>query len=340
MPDLLVFLALTPPMQTLDRPIPSNDRSGSYWQWRGHSVHYVCSRTATGVSAAVDAGVSAGAAPELPSSRPPLLLVHGFGASTDHWHKNIAGLQDRFEVWAIDLLGFGRSAKPDLPDYGSDLWVAQLRDFIREVIGRPAVLAGNSIGGYMVLRTAAEYPELARGVVLLNSAGAFSTGPATAGGVGTGREPNVLQKMLGQGATWMFKQPIAHLLVFLYLRNRWTIRKTLEKVYFDQSAITDELVENIYRPAWDPGAFEVFSNLFKSPPQGEKLDQLLQKLQAPLLLLWGAKDPWIRLADRREQFLKYYPQLTEFSLEAGHCPHDEVPEQVNRLLGDWAIDLP
>jgi len=46
--------------------------------------------------------------------------VHGFGASTDHWRKNIAELRNDFEVWAIDLLGFGRSAKPNW-QYSGDL---------------------------------------------------------------------------------------------------------------------------------------------------------------------------------------------------------------------------
>ena len=66
---------------------------GQYWEWRGQQIYYV----------------KAGRR----GDRPPLLLVHGFGASTDHWRKNVVGLSDEFEVWAIDLLGFGRSAKPD-----------------------------------------------------------------------------------------------------------------------------------------------------------------------------------------------------------------------------------
>ena len=104
-------------------PIP-----GTYWQWRGQSIYYV------------QAG-------QKQSGRPPLLLIHGFGASTDHWRKNIAELSNDFEVWAIDLLGFGRSAKPDW-EYGGDLWRDQLNDFITDIIGQPVVLAGNSLGGY------------------------------------------------------------------------------------------------------------------------------------------------------------------------------------------------
>ena len=123
---------------------------GTYWQWRENSIYYVC-------------------AGEKQSNRPPLLLVHGFGASTDHWRKNIAQLQQNFQVWAIDLLGFGRSAKPK-QEYSGNLWREQLHDFIAQVIGKPAVLAGNSLGGYAALCVASEYSQSVAGLILLNIA--------------------------------------------------------------------------------------------------------------------------------------------------------------------------
>jgi hypothetical protein len=111
------------------------------------------------------------------------------------------------------------------------------------------------------------------------------------------------------------------------VRQPWVIRQTLEKVYLDKSAITDQLVEEIYRPACEPGAAEVFASVF-STPQGEKVDVLLKQLTCPLLMLWGEADPWINARERGVKFRQYYPGLTEYFLRAGHCPHDEVPEQV------------
>lgn len=304
---------------------PTISVPGQYWQWQGHNIYYV------------KAGEN--------SQRPPLLLIHGFGASTDHWRKNIAELSKEFEVYAIDLLGYGRSAKPKL-EYSSNLWRDQLNDFINQVIGRKAILAGNSLGGYASLCLAAQRPDAAAGLVLLNSAGPFSENDDSAEPEALQSEiqpdkqsqQNSFQKVFGDVAKFVFQQPVSQFLLFQYMRQRWAIRQTLEKVYLDKSAITDQLVEDIYRPSCDEGAFDVFASLF-STPQGEKVNVLLKQLTCPLLILWGEADPWMNSRERSKQFRKYYPQLTEYFLKAGHCPHDEVPDQVNSLLKDWVLSI-
>lgn len=292
-------------------PLLMQSVPGTYWQWRGNSIYYLC------------AGEK--------SSKPPLLLVHGFGASTDHWRKNIAALQQQFQVWAIDLLGFGRSAKPK-QEYNGNLWREQLHDFITEVIGEPTVLAGNSLGGYASLCVAAEYPQSTAGLILLNSAGPFSDSEPPVNSTQQSRRnvAGILRSLL--------LQPWASFILFQYARRRSIIRKTLNNVYFDSSAVTEQLVEDIYRPSCDRGAADVFNSVFKTP-QGEKIDVLLSKMQCPLLLLWGEKDPWINAREKGVQFRQYYPQLTEHYLKAGHCPHDEIPEQVNALITDWVFSI-
>lgn len=293
--------------------LTSGEIGGDYWQWREQSIYYV-------------------RAGNRHSGRPPLLLVHGFGASTDHWRKNIQELQQDFEVWAIDLIGFGRSAKPKWV-YGGELWRDQLHDFIQGKIGAPAVLAGNSLGGYACLCLAAQRPESAVGVILLNSAGPFSE---TSRETPSPPKPSPFRQGMNKLMRGIIRQDWVSFLIFQWTRRRSVIRKTLEKVYLDTSAVTDQLVEEIYRPSCDPGAAWVFASVFKSPA-GEKVDQLLQHLTCPLLTLWGEGDPWMNVRDRSQKFRQYYPQLTEYFLKAGHCPHDEIPQQVNELIKNWVL---
>lgn len=76
---------------------------------------------------------------------------------SDHWRKNIGPLAEAHRVYAIDLLGYGYSSKPDprepaplLPNqqpYKFETWGEQANDFIAEVIGEPAFIACNSVGG-------------------------------------------------------------------------------------------------------------------------------------------------------------------------------------------------
>ena len=105
---------------------------------------------------------------------PVVLLVHGFGASTDHWRFNIPVLAKTHEVHAIDLLGFGRSDKPAELDYGGELWKEQIVAYVKDRIKKPTVIIGNSLGGYAALAAGAALESESAGVVLLNAAGYFS----------------------------------------------------------------------------------------------------------------------------------------------------------------------
>ena len=284
------------------------------WSHLGHAVHTVHQQPEQNCS-----------------DRPALLLVHGFGASTDHWRYNIPVLAKTHAVHAIDLLGFGRSAKPAELAYGGPLWRDQLVAYVQERIGRPTVIAGNSLGGFAALAAGAELKQDCAGVVLLNAAGPFSDEQQPPKGWGA-----IARQSIGSA---LLKSPVLQRLLFENLRRPATIRRTLNQVYVDKTNVDDWLVESIRRPSLDPGAFGVFRTVFDIP-RGQPLDELFEELTAPLLLLWGMRDPWINAPGRRATFQRYAPAATtEVVLDAGHCPHDEVPDQVNASLLDWLAGL-
>ena len=284
-----------------------------WWRFQGHAVH----------------GLRV--SPDQPEG-PAVLLVHGFGASTDHWRHNIPVLAERHEVHALDLLGFGRSAKTEGPAYGGALWRDQLTAYVRERIGRPTVLVGNSLGGYAALAAGAALGPEAAGVALLNAAGPFSDEQVEPKGWGVIARRTIASALL--------RGPVLQRLLFENLRRPATIRRTLRQVYVDRTNVDEALVESIRRPSLDPGAFAVFRTVFDIP-RGQPLDELFAELQAPLLLLWGIRDPWINASGRRASFQRHAPPNTrEVVLEAGHCPHDEVPAPVNAALLEWLASLP
>lgn len=274
------------------------------WDWQGHSIQYTVMGTGQ-----------------------PLVLVHGFGASIGHWRKNIPVLAGAgYQVFAIDLLGFGGSAKPAL-NYTVDLWVELLRDFWNANIQRPAVFVGNSIGGLLCMMVLAQHPEIAAGGVLLNPAGGLNHRPEELNPplrfvMGT------FSKLVGskQFGRWMFDQ----------VRQKHRIRNSLRQVYRNPDAITDELVDLLHEPSCHPGAQQVFASVLMAPP-GPRPTELLPQIQVPLLVIWGEADPWTPIAGSKIYQSLVESQPVEFVSipNTGHCPHDERPEVVNDLMLQW-----
>ena len=96
-----------------------------------------------------------------------VVLIHGFGANTNHWRHNVPALSAHAPTYALDLIGFGQSSQPrallkgeenatdnNALEYSFDLWGEQVASFCREVVQQPVLLVGNSIGGVVALRAA------------------------------------------------------------------------------------------------------------------------------------------------------------------------------------------
>ena len=262
----------------------------------------------------------------------PLVLVHGFGASIGHWRKNIPVLAaGGYQVFAIDLLGFGGSDKPPL-DYTMELWEELLRDFWAAHVQTPAIFVGNSIGALLSLMVVAKHPDISAGGVLINCAGGLSHRP---------HELNPPLRLAMGVFNRLVRSKVTGRFVFNRVRQKSQIRRTLYQVYRDRQAVTDELVDLLYAPACDPGASEVFASVLCAPP-GPTIAELLPQVKQPLLVIWGADDPWTPITGAKIfQQASAEGQPIQFAPvpNAGHCPHDESPEVVNQSILEWLAEL-
>lgn len=261
---------------------------------------------------------------------PAMVLIHGFGASWAHWRKNIPELAQNARVFAIDLIGFGGSAKPAPGkeiNYTFETWAQQIGDFCREVVGEPAFLVGNSIGCIVAMQAAVDFPEMVKGVALLNCSLRLLHD----------RKRATLPWHRRSGAP-IVQRILAFRLIgqlfFSQIAKPKVVRKILLQAYKRPEAVTDELVDMLMAPALDPGAVDVFL-AFTRYSQGPLPEDLLPILPCPAIMLWGTEDPWEPIDLGRE--LAKFPQVEKFiPLEGlGHCPQDEAPEVVNPILIDW-----
>ncbi|MEN8445944.1 MAG: alpha/beta fold hydrolase, partial [Cyanobacteria bacterium J06555_13] len=259
----------------------------------------------------------------------PIILLHGFGASIGHWRKNIPVLAAAgHRVYALDILGFGDSDKPDL-SYSLEFWVKMIHDFWKTHVNAPAVFAGNSIGALMALMTLVQYPNTASGGVLLNCAGSLSHRPEDL--------PGGLRVVMGAFGK-LINSKLTGPILFNQVRTKGRIRGSLKQVYGNRKAITPELIDLLHAPACQPGAQKVFASILSAPP-GPRPSELLPQVTQPLLVLWGEKDPWtpISAADIYQNLAVDPDKAVTFHAipDTGHCPHDERPEIVNKLILDW-----
>ena len=278
------------------------------WDWRGFPITY---------QSCGDQGAA-------------VVLVHGFGASWGHWRKNLPALGESHRCYAIDLIGFGASAKPtpgEKIDYTFETWGQLVADFCREVVGEAAFLVGNSIGCVVVMQTAVDYPELVRGIAAINCSlrllhDSKRTELPWYRSVGAG----FVQQLLGNKAFGNF--------FFNQIAKPKVVKNILLQAYCRSEAVTDELIDILMTPAKDVGAADVFC-AFTRYSQGALPEELLPKLNCPTVLLWGTKDPWEPIAMGRE--LGKITTVDQFiPLDGlGLCPQDEAPELVNPILLGW-----
>ncbi|NJK72491.1 MAG: alpha/beta fold hydrolase [Synechococcaceae cyanobacterium SM2_3_60] len=151
---------------------------------------------------------------------PPMLLIHGLGASLGHWRNTIAPLRVDRPVYAVDLLGFGSSDKPVIP-YTIDLWVEQVYDFWRTTIQQPIFVGGHSLGGIVALTLAARHPDMVKGLVLVSCA----DGPHP----DTLPPPfNWLVQGFFEGVVGLVSNPITYPWLFNKLREPATLKQCLK----------------------------------------------------------------------------------------------------------------
>lgn len=333
-------------------PVSPTGVANRLWKWRGFNVRYQ----------------SLGEEQDGPA----VVLVHGLFVNADHWRRNLPALADAgMRVYAIDLLGYGYSDKPfptaaeakaisgennrELGEPEAELgtafggrrttnvveahplgsvynfytWSEQLLDFVDEVVGAERVhLVANSIGSISALQAAIDRPERVSGVAIVNPN--FRE-------LHVSEQPDLLRPLVVpivsavQRALRENGQPL-----FDALAKPGTVKQILQEPYHDATTVTDELVDVLLSPLLLEGSADVvFDTLSYSAgplPEQQLADP---RLQAPVLVCWGERDPWTPAArvlglERFESVQRVVPLA-----DVGHCPHDEAPQLVNPLLIDF-----
>lgn len=190
----------------------------------------------------------------------PLVLLHGLGARSQDWTPQLPTyVKQGFRVYAIDLLGCGKTDHPNIP-YTIQQQVDLLRGFLDSVDIERADIAGWSMGGWIALRFALDHPNRVRRLVAMNSAGlSFETNLS----------PGIFEP-----------QTITD------------VKRLIEVLTPDPPRLPSFLYRAILRAM--RGNQEVIHRCVQSMMYEDSLlDGKLHELRLPVLLIWGAHDELI-----------------------------------------------
>ncbi|MBS0289590.1 MAG: alpha/beta hydrolase [Proteobacteria bacterium] len=106
---------------------------------------------------------------ELQGQGPPLLFIHGLGASLRDWEYQIPYFKEKYRILTFSLRGHGQSDKPDHP-YSVDIFANDTAELIRTLFPEGVHVVGHSLGGMIAFVLALNFPELIKTLTIVNSA--------------------------------------------------------------------------------------------------------------------------------------------------------------------------
>lgn len=250
-------------------------------------------------------------------SGPPVILVHGFGGSMWQWEYQQDALAAQHRVITLDLPGSGLSDKPDLA-YTPDEMVALFLGFMDALGLQKVSLAGNSMGGGLVIGMAIAHPERVDRLVLID-----------------GLPKDVRKKLTGKLMQRAVDTAAPVWLIQLgnWLTGRWMTERALKEVVHDHSRLTPAVIERSYRNRKQPGVIPPIMAMARNLPLWERgFARRIDEIRQPTLVIWGQYDGVFPAEVGRD--LQAAIKGASFVLipQAGHIPQWEQPEAVNQRL--------
>jgi len=237
-----------------------------------------------------------------PRDAPAVLLLHGFGSSLHTWDEWAPALERTHRVIRIDLPGFGLTGADPGGDY-SDLRAVALLDALLDALGvAQADVVGSSMGGRIAWRFAAERPARVRRLVLMAPDGFASPGFA----YGRPHGVPLLMRALP------------------YTLPRSLLRGGTAPAFADPARLTGTLLDRYEAMMLAPGVRRAILDRLRihalEPPE-----PFLQRIAAPVLLLWGEQDRMVPARNAADYAAVLRDSRTVLLPGIGHVPMEEDP---------------
>ncbi len=251
-------------------------------------------------------------------SGPPLVLIHGIGAGCSSFEfRNVwEELAQNFTVYAVDLLGFGKSDKPNIA-YSSDLFIDVLGDFIHQSVrkndaSQKVSVVGSSLGAAYVVALAERHPDWFDRFVLVCPTGITSLASA----------PTEISQMMQP----LLRTPVLGATLYNCVTSHVGIQQYLaRRIYAKPESATWEIAKHYHVSAHQPGGPNALA-YFVTGQLNANIRDAFAHLAAPVLLVWGdAPDVETPQSDATAFLQTNSDARLIVVADAGMLPHEEQP---------------
>ena len=276
----------------------------------------------------------------------PVLLIHGFGASSEHWRHNALFLKEAgYRVYGLDLIGFGKSEQPGpnkVNQLDNKFWGEQVADFIKEVIQKnnseKTIVIGNSLGSLVALTVSVTHSNLIKALIA-----APLPDPAL-----MKSRPLVLKKTnwfktINKKLVRIFFNIFPFKILITFIAKTRLIDIGLQFAYFRSIKNDLALKQIVKKPAQKVTASRALKamcigmatreDFYTAPFLLNRLEKMTAR--APFLLIWGRKDKLVPLFIGKRLINRYHWIKLIIIENTGHCPHDESPDEFNQCVINW-----
>lgn len=234
----------------------------------------------------------------------PIVLLHDANTSLHVWAAWTDSLSRRYQVISLDLPGFGLTGPHPQGSYSAFMYAGFFDKFVQTLGLRKFHLAGNGLGAQIAWFYATEHPERLGRLILLDAPG--------------------FEKKGSNWINWLAKTPVLNR-VFWKITPRYFVRLMLEDVYADDQKVNDALVQRHFDLLLRPGNRKAFTDR-ASVSDNRPPVELIEKITAPTLILWGAEDTRISPETAYDFHTKISKSLLRIYQNNGHWPQAESPE--------------
>ena len=243
-------------------------------------------------------------------NKPNLILIHGFGNNLGTWQTMAPRLEEFFNVYALDMIGFGLSEKPEKYNYSNASQAKTISSFAKALKIDSFSVGGHSLGGAVAMHTAINDKDV-EGLILFNP-GIINTGVPT-----FSKYLNLIFPLSRITAKQFGSRDF----------REGFLKQSFHNPLIVDESVMDRVMLGSLTSDYISGMSGMLSKFYDANDS-----QLMKEVIVPTLIIFGIEDKNKSMEEAIQLKNGFINSKLEIIQNAGHYVHEESPETVSKTI--------